>query len=287
MPIGRRTTDGFHFKLESGDSRLRVRQDADRKMHHGCSRRSAESKGFRNKESMINTNLLAIDTSTEFCSAALMCGAALIERSELAPRRHAELILPMIEAVLAEAGISRRQIDGIAVGRGPGAFTGVRLGISVAQGLALGLDVPVVPVSSLAALAQDAPDDGKYRDATILAVIDARMGEVYAGLFRRGADGLVVPAGTESVGPASQVVLPQSTQCSIVGTGWDAYRDALSARLPLPPLFADGARYPQAHAVLRLAAAQFAAGQAQAPELALPVYLRDKVALTLEEQRAR
>ncbi|HEX6832184.1 MAG TPA: tRNA (adenosine(37)-N6)-threonylcarbamoyltransferase complex dimerization subunit type 1 TsaB, partial [Rudaea sp.] len=94
--------------------------------------------------------LIAIETSTECCSAALLHDGAVIERSEPAPRRHAELILPMIESLLAEADLSRRQIDAIAVGRGPGAFTGVRLAISVAQGIALGLDIPVLPVSSLA-----------------------------------------------------------------------------------------------------------------------------------------
>src|SRR5215472_11314278 len=146
------------------------------------------------------STLIAIETATESCSAALLHHGALIERSELAPRRHAELILPMIEALLAEAGVARRQLDGIAVGRGPGAFTGVRLAISVAQGLALGLDVPVVPVSSLAALAQETPATGA--DLPILAVIDARMGEVYAGTFRRAANGLVEPTGPESVGAA-------------------------------------------------------------------------------------
>src|SRR5574340_720031 len=101
-------------------------------------------------------NLLAIETATESCSAALNIDGRIIERSELAPRRHAELILPMIESLLGEAGIARAQLDGIAVGRGPGAFTGVRLAIAVAQGLALALDIPVVAVSSLDALAQDA-----------------------------------------------------------------------------------------------------------------------------------
>ncbi|MBS0285041.1 MAG: tRNA (adenosine(37)-N6)-threonylcarbamoyltransferase complex dimerization subunit type 1 TsaB [Proteobacteria bacterium] len=228
-------------------------------------------------------NILAIETATEACSAALSVDGGIIERSEIAPRRHAELILPMIESLLAEAGIARSQLDGIAVGRGPGAFTGVRLAIAVTQGLALALDIPVVPVSSLAALAQDAPDAG----AAILAVIDARMGEVYAGAFRRSPNGLVESIGEESVGKADEFGIPQSAQLCIVGTGWDAYRDALAPRLPAPPVFADGARYPQARAVAQLAAPQFAAGRGVAPEQALPVYLRDKVALTLEEQKTR
>ncbi len=230
-----------------------------------------------------NMNLISLETSTESCSAALLCGDAIIERSELAPRRHAELILPMIESLLAQAGLSRRQLDGIAVGRGPGAFTGVRLAISVAQGLALGLDLPVVTVSSLAALAMDAPGD----DASILAVIDARMGEVYAGAFRRSEDGLVAAISDESVGTVEALTLPKGIQWNIVGSGWNTYRDALTARLPGMPRFADGDRYPQARAVARLALAQFAAGHAVAPEFALPVYLRDKVALTLNEQHAR
>ena len=229
------------------------------------------------------SNIIAIETATEACSAALSVDGRVVERSEIAPRRHAELILPMIESLLVEAGISRAQLDGIAVGRGPGAFTGVRLAIAVAQGLALALDIPIVPVSSLAALAQDAPDAG----ASILAVIDARMGEVYTGMFRRGEGGLVEAIGEETVGKADELILLQSTQWCVVGSGWDAYRDALAARLPAPPVFADGARFPQARAVARLAAPQFAAGLGVPPEQALPVYLRDKVALTLAEQRAR
>jgi len=228
------------------------------------------------------STLLAIETSTESCSAALLHEGALIERSELAPRRHAELILPMIESVLDEAGVSRRQLDAVAVGRGPGAFTGVRLGVSVAQGLALGLDIPVVPVSSLAALAQDA---SACAGETILALIDARMGEIYAGSFRRGGDGLVEAISEETVGLASDLVLPRAG--CIVGSGWIAYADVLAARLPVASKIADGARYPQARAIALLAATQFAAGHGVAPEQALPVYLRDKVALTLKEQRAR
>jgi tRNA threonylcarbamoyladenosine biosynthesis protein TsaB len=227
-------------------------------------------------------NLLAIETATESCSVALLHGENLIARSEIAPRRHAELLLPMCDAVLAEAGIARRALGAIAVGCGPGAFTGVRLAISAAQGIALALDIPVVPVSSLAALAMQAPDNG----AAILAVIDARMGEIYAGMFRRTPDGRVEPIGAESVGSADALVLPASTAWNVVGSGWASYRDVLAALLPASPTWADGERYPQAVDVARLAAPVVFAGLGVAPEHALPVYLRDKVALTSAEQSA-
>ena len=226
-------------------------------------------------------NLLAIETATEACSVALLCGDALIDRSELAPRRHAELVLPMAEELLIEAGIARKQLDAIAVGQGPGAFTGVRLAISVAQGLALALDIPVVPVSSLATLAMQAPKNG----AASLAAIDARRGEIYAGAFRFNPDGLAEPLGLEHVLPASDLILPQAEAWNVLGTGWGAYGDAIRERLPSSPRWADGERYPQACDVARLAAPLFAAGKGVPPEQALPVYLRDKVALTLEEQR--
>ena len=231
----------------------------------------------------VSMNLLAIETATEACSVALLHGDALIERSEIAPRRHAELVLPMAESLLAEAGIVRRQLDAIAVGRGPGAFTGVRLAISVAQGLALALDIPVVPVSSLAALAMQAPRNG----AAILAAIDARREEIYAGAFRFDADGLVEPLDRERVLAASTLELPEAEAWNVLGTGWSAYGDAISERLPSPPRWAAGDRYPQARDVVRLAAPLFAAGKGVPPEQALPVYLRDKVALTLEEQQRR
>ncbi|MCE5232726.1 MAG: tRNA (adenosine(37)-N6)-threonylcarbamoyltransferase complex dimerization subunit type 1 TsaB [Mizugakiibacter sp.] len=226
-------------------------------------------------------NLLAIETATEACSVALLRGDVLHERSELAPRRHAELVLPMAEAVLAEAGVARAQLHGIAFGRGPGAFTGVRLAVSVAQGLALALDLPVLPVSSLAALALEAPADA----AAILAVIDARMGEVYAGTFLRADDGMLQALGGESVGAAATLALPAAAAWSVVGSGWGAYGDALAARLPSPPRWAEADRYPQARHVARLAAPRLAAGQGLPAEQALPVYLRDKVALTLAEQQ--
>jgi tRNA threonylcarbamoyladenosine biosynthesis protein TsaB len=226
-------------------------------------------------------NILAIETATEACSVALLHGDALIGRSEIAPRRHAELVLPMAESLLAEAGIVRRQLDAIAVGRGPGAFTGVRLAISVAQGLALALDVPVLPVSSLAALAMQAPANG----AAVLAAIDARRGEIYAGAFRLDEAGLAEPLDEERVLPAADLALPRADAWNVIGSGWGACGDSIRERLPAPPCWAEGERYPQARDVVRLAAPRFAAGEGVPPEHALPVYLRDKVALTLREQR--
>jgi tRNA threonylcarbamoyladenosine biosynthesis protein TsaB len=225
-------------------------------------------------------NLLAIETATECCSVALLAGDALFERSEIAPRRHAELLLPMCEDVLAEAAIRRRDLDVVAVGRGPGAFTGVRLAISAAQGIALALAIPVVPISSLAALAMQAPDDG----LDILAVIDARMGEVYAGRFRR-VGGLVEAIGEETVGPANALAASGHTPLNVIGTGWSSYRDAIARILPSPPRWAEGDRYPQAADIARLAVPIAAAAGGIPADRVQPVYLRDKVALTLAEQR--
>jgi len=225
-------------------------------------------------------NLLAIETSTEACSVALVHGDQVIARSEIAPRRHAELVLPMADALLAEAGLGRHALDGIAVGRGPGAFTGVRLGISLAQGMALALDVPVVTVSSLAALALEAPED----DATILAVIDARMGEIYAASYRRDDNGGLILLDDERVCLPAGLALSPSPAWHVVGSGWSTYADVLRPHLTGELRSAEGARYPQARHVAELAAREFAAGNAGAPEHALPVYLRDKVALTLVEQ---
>ena len=228
-------------------------------------------------------NLLALETATESCSAALLVDGRLFVRSELAPRRHAELLLPMCDELLAQAGLARRDLDAIAVGAGPGAFTGVRLAISAAQGIALALDIPVVAVSSLAALAMQAPANG----ASVLAVIDARMGEIYAGAFRRTDDGLVEPIDTETVGAAGVLRMPAASAWNIVGSGWGTYAEVIRARLAAEPVWADGARYPQAADVALLAAPIARAGLGVSPEHALPVYLRDKVAMTVAEQQAQ
>ncbi len=227
-------------------------------------------------------NLLAIETTTEACSVALLHGGQLLARSEVAPRRHTELVLPMAESLLAEAGIDRHALDAIAVGRGPGAFTGVRIGVALAQGMALALDIPVLPISSLAALALEAEVD----DAAILAVIDARMGDVYAAAYRRDAEGGLQVLAQECVIKPDALTLPAALAWRVVGTGWATYADVLEGHLSGELRGADGERYPQAARVAELAAPAFRAGLGVAPELALPVYLRDKVALTLAEQKA-
>jgi tRNA threonylcarbamoyladenosine biosynthesis protein TsaB len=227
-------------------------------------------------------NLLAIETTTEACSVALVHGDVVIARSELAPRRHAERVLPMADELLAEAGLGKHALDAIAVGRGPGAFTGVRLGVSLAQGMAMALERPAITVSSLAALALEAPE--QEQDAAILAVIDARMGEIYAACYRRDANGGLVALDDERVCTPDALQLPEAAAWVVVGSGWASYADVLRERLTGALLHADGAVYPQARHVAELAAVEYRAGRVLAPEYALPVYLRDKVALTLAEQ---
>jgi len=222
--------------------------------------------------------LLAFETATEACSVALFVDGAVRERFELAPRRHAELALPWAEELLAEAGIARSQLDAVAAGRGPGAFTGVRLAISIAQGIALALDRPVVPVSTLATLAMQAEGD-------VIAAIDARMGEVYLGAFRRVGEDLQALAPETVVKPADATI-PEGAGWHGIGTGFAAADSALRTRLQAQLGTVDAAALPHAADVARLAALAYARGEALAPERMEPAYLRNHVALTLAEQHA-
>lgn len=224
--------------------------------------------------------LLAFETATEACSVALYLDGEVRERFEIAPRRHAELSLPWAEALLAEAGVARSQLDAIAVGRGPGAFTGVRLAIALAQGIALALDRPVLPVSTLRTLAAQAQGE------RILAAIDARMGEIYAGTFRRDGDE-VVATGDEAVLAPSAYELPgQGRDWVGVGTGFAAEAGVLQERLGDRFTRIDPAALPRARDVAKLAALAYVRGEAIAAEWVEPAYLRNNVALTLEEQKA-
>jgi len=215
--------------------------------------------------------LLAIETATDACSAALSIDGELCERFEIAPRAHTELILPMIDELMAEAGITISQVDAMAFGRGPGAFTGVRIAVGVTQGIAFGADLPVVPVSTLAALAQGAATD------KVLAALDARMSEVYWGAYQRNTVGLMEPVGEECVSAHDAVPCPPGEGWQGVGSGWMAYETALSERCAEQTTSRDTAGFPHARDVAVLGIAGYEAGQGVAAGLALPVYLRDKV----------
>lgn len=225
--------------------------------------------------------LLAFELSTEACSVAVHVDGQVRERFEIAPRRHAELALPWAEELLAEAGIARSQLDAIALGRGPGAFTGVRLAIALAQGVALALDRPLIPVSTLQALAMRAPAEA----GQVLAAIDARMGEVYVARYQR-VDGLPWLQDAERVCPPQAVVLPEGIRCAGVGTGFGAAEGAIVAQLGTALISVDATALPRASDVLALALPMLARGEAIAPERVEPAYLRDNVALTLVEQQA-
>lgn len=219
--------------------------------------------------------LLAIDTSGETCSAALLCGAELTQVFELAPRRHGDLILAMMARLLADAGLTLTALDALAFGRGPGSFTGVRIAAAVVQGTAFGSGLPVIGVSTLAALAQ-----GHHRltgHGRILAALDARMGEVYWGCFGIADDGLAEVVGAELVAPPHRVPKPVGAGWYGVGSGFGAYgRQIVEAVGPALVGF-DPARTCEARDIARLAQGAWHSGQAVAPELALPVYLRDQV----------
>jgi tRNA threonylcarbamoyladenosine biosynthesis protein TsaB len=235
-------------------------------------------------------NLLAFELSTEACSVAVWVDGEVRERHEIAPRRHAELALPWAEALLAEAGIARSQLDAIAVGRGPGAFTGVRLGVAIAQGIALALDRPAVPVSTLAALAMRAVARGAGEGDCVLAAIDARMNEVYTARYRLMSEHgamRTIPLSNEQVLAPDAVPLPDDDSAWFgVGTGFAALGGVLQSRLQPGWRAVDGEALPHAADVVRLAHGALLRGESVAPEKLEPAYLRNQVALTLVEQQA-
>ncbi|KAF1052105.1 MAG: tRNA threonylcarbamoyladenosine biosynthesis protein TsaB [Stenotrophomonas maltophilia] len=216
--------------------------------------------------------LLALDTSTEACSVALLHDGRRYSRHEVIPRLHAKRLLPMVQELLDEAGVALSAVEAIAFGRGPGAFTGVRIAIGVVQGLAFALERPVLPISDLAVLAQRAHRE--HGATQVAAAIDARMDEVYWGCYR--LDGTVMRlAGAEAVLPPESVALPRDAagEWFGAGTGW-SLRDRLSAHVAVD----DASTLPHAEDLLDLALDAWSRGEAVAAEQAQPVYLRDNVA---------
>lgn len=220
--------------------------------------------------------LLALETATEACSAALLVDQTVQMRHEIAPRRHTELILPMCQSLLEEAGLVLAQLDAIVFGRGPGSFTGVRIAAGVAQGLALAHDLPVVPISTLAALAQTAVADAQGCD--IIAALDARMQEVYVGFFKLDEISLAYTIGNEHVYRPAQVTLPYKGAWFGVGPGFASYPLLQWVGLNTPLKGVNESRLPHAQAVAWLGARAFTQGEVVAPDQAMPVYLRDTVA---------
>jgi len=226
--------------------------------------------------------ILAVETSTEYCSVALWQDGTVNERCELVGQRHSEVLMAMVDALLKDAALGIKDVDGIAFGKGPGSFTGVRIACGVAQGLALGLDVNVVGVCTLQALAEAS---GKEK---VIAALDARMGELYLAAYERRAgswetviepclcraDTAPAVSGDNWFGAGSGFAVSPSTNSG----------QALSAHYGKQLAGVDAQAVPQAGAVARLGAGEFARGNAVDAALALPLYLRDKVALKTSER---
>ncbi len=232
---------------------------------------------------IIMPTILALDTSTEACSVALLSDGEITEDYRLLPREHTRHLLPMVDAMLAGQQLSLRDVDAIAFGCGPGSFTGLRVCVGVVQGLAYGSARPVVPVSTLKALAQTAVMEQRLQDGQcILAAIDARMDEIYWAAYQYRSDSGLVALGKEQLSAPEAITLPaivgESAESPapwlVVGSGW-SYRQRLG--------FADQvegveALLPHAAAIAKLGAASFAQGLAVSADQAVPTYLRDEVA---------
>ncbi|RXJ74761.1 tRNA (adenosine(37)-N6)-threonylcarbamoyltransferase complex dimerization subunit type 1 TsaB [Veronia nyctiphanis] len=222
----------------------------------------------------MTSKILAVDTATENCSVALKVGNDIITRCEMAPREHTTKILPMVDDVLSEAGVALNELDALAFGRGPGSFTGVRIGIGIAQGLAFGADLPMVGVSTLVAMAQQV-----YRRTSgeqVTSAIDARMNEIYVGQFSLKADGdweVITPEAV--LHPENFSPLVTEGEWQVAGSGWQAYPD-LAERLNLS-ISKEGVLFPESEDMVHLAEFALRRGEAVAAEEASPIYLRDTV----------
>lgn len=222
-------------------------------------------------------NILALDTSTEYCSVALWQDGAVLERCELAGQKHSELLISMLDALLKDAGFGIKDVDGIAFGKGPGSFTGVRIACGATQGLALGANLPVFGVCTLQALAEAS---GKPR---VIAALDARMGEIYHAAYQKQNDVWKTVSEPCLCKPEDAPAVTGEDWFGI-GSGFAMYDQVLNARYPGQLLGVDGAAVPQAAAIAALGAAQFKLGKGVDAAEALPLYLRDKVALKTSER---
>ncbi|MFW5427178.1 MAG: tRNA (adenosine(37)-N6)-threonylcarbamoyltransferase complex dimerization subunit type 1 TsaB [Methylophagaceae bacterium] len=227
-------------------------------------------------------NILALDTCTECCSAALLVQGRVFERVEMTQRGHSDLILGMMNDLFKQAEITISEIDAVAFGRGPGSFTGVRVGVGVAQGIAFARGIPVIPISSLMAVAQGAAD--KLNIDNIAVAMDARMGEVYSASYQR-ENGVVSLVDSEQVCPPEKYMPENEQQWTGIGTGWGVYDEILRQNFADNLAHVSIEHYPLASSVLKLAEIEAKAGRLLPAEQAMPVYLRDNVAKKKGEQK--
>jgi len=225
--------------------------------------------------------ILAVDTATEACSAALYIDGEIQERFQLAPRIHTQLVLPMIDELMAEAELRPQQLDGLAFGCGPGSFTGIRIATGIIQGIAYGADLPVVRVSTLAAISQACLQ--KTTHDTIFTAVDARMNEIYWAVYERDAEGYAQLIGKEVVQPANEIDALGLSGYGI-GSGWLSYEQILKERLAEQLQGFDAEYLPHSREIALLGAVGMKRGLDVSVGEAMPVYLRDKVAKTTAER---
>lgn len=228
------------------------------------------------------SNILALDSSSDACSVALIRDGVVTGLFEMAAKSHTQRLLPMVDELLQQAGCDKRDLNAIAFGRGPGSFTGLRICLGIVQGLAFGLKLPVIPVSTLAAMASGyyraLPSDDPRRLQPLLVALDARMSEVYWGLFRYDEQSNIPTSLTTEHVMSPAAVLEQDAVTQYrntligVGSGWQ-----YEALADLSPAVCEVSAYPNAEDIVRLASELFARGEYVSVLEAQPVYLRDEV----------
>ena len=222
----------------------------------------------------MSLKLLAIEAATEACSAAVLVDDEIIEKYQLAPRQHNELLLPMCEQVMADAGVSLSQLDAIAYGCGPGAFTGVRIAAGVAQGIAFARDLPAASVSTLANLACQSDADSQ---SLVLPAIDARMNEIYWAVYKKISAGEAEIVMPENVGPPDRINVDAFPVAMGLGSGWKTYMETLQAKVSLNPNKIHSAALPRASTTALIGQKKVLSRQLTDAVNILPVYLRDQV----------
>lgn len=218
-------------------------------------------------------NILALDTSTEGCSVALLKERTIIDRYEIAPQKHTELILPMIEEVLNLSSMTKKEINAVAFTEGPGSFTGLRIAIGVAQGLCFALDIPAIPLSTLRVIAQRAfRENGQSR---VLVALDARMQEIYWGAYQLSTDNIMQKIMDDTLSRPEGLSLPEEQSWFGAGNGWQIYSEELKPLIG--SLTGHSLLLPHARDMIPLALDLVAKGQYILPPQIMPQYLRNKV----------